>query len=74
MDIRDFPPPVALTRDLVDDMRDRATAGELVAEYVNRDGAPTWVTVSCEGVIANIQAEIVEPDPRGPGRFRVKAL
>lgn len=74
MDIRDFPPPVELTRDLVDDMRDRATAGELVAEYVMRDGAPTWVTVSCEGVIANIQAEIVEPDPRRPGRFRVKAL
>lgn len=68
-----YPTPLELGRDDVDDMRVRATAGELVAEYVLRDGAPTWVTVSCEGVIANIPAEIVEHDPRSPGSFRVRS-
>lgn len=65
--------PTELTRDLVDDLRTRATAGELPVAYVLRDGRPTWVTVSCEGVIANIQADIVEPDPHRPGRHRVRS-
>lgn len=66
-------PATALTRDLVDSMRDRAAAGELVAEYVLRYGAPVWVTVSCEGVIANITADIVEPDPNREGGFRIRS-
>lgn len=62
-----------LTRELVDELRTRAAAGEMPALYVLRDGQPTWVTVSCEGVIANIQVEIVEPDPHTPGQHRIRS-
>jgi hypothetical protein len=67
------PIPVELTRDIVNDLEARADAGALPALYVLRGGHPTWVTVSCEGVVANIQSEIVEPDPRRPGGFRIRS-
>lgn len=73
MDIKNFPPPRELTRALIDEMQGRATAGALVAEYVLRYDAPTWVTVSCEGVIANVPGEIVEPDPHRDEAFRIRA-
>lgn len=62
------PEPVELTRDLIAELEARADAGEQPAAYVLRHGAPTWVTVSTEGVVANIQAEIVEPGPDGGWR------
>lgn len=68
------PTPSPLTDELVRRMEREADAGQLPAAYVMRDGAPTWVTVSCEGVLANIQAEVVEPDPRRPGRFRIASV
>lgn len=64
--------PTPLTRELIAHLRERAEAGEQPAVYVEREGAATWVTVSVEGVIANIQAEIVEPDP--DGGWRVASL
>lgn len=67
------PGPVELTRELTNELRERANAGELPAAYVIRHGQATWVTVSCEGVIANIQPEIVEPDPRAHGGYRVRS-
>lgn len=54
------PIPVDLTSALIDELEARADAGEQPAAYVLRDGQPTWVTVSCERVIANIQPELVE--------------
>lgn len=63
------PVPAELTRDDVQDLRNRYAAGANPVMYVLRDGAPTWVTVSVEGVIANIPAETVEPDPEGGWRL-----
>lgn len=66
------PEPVELTRDLADELRDAAAAGQQKAAYVIRYGAASWVTASVEGVIANIQADIVQPDP--DGGYRVASL
>lgn len=69
-----MPEPVELTRELSEELRDRAATGGQPAEYVTRHGQAVWVTVSVEGVIANIQPEIVEPDPEHEGWFRVASL
>lgn len=60
------PAPVELTRDAAAALRDLdANDDHSPAAYVLRDGQPTWVVVSCEGVIANVPESIIEPDGRG---------
>ena len=60
------PPPVELTREMAQDLRDLDESDDRSpAAYVLRNGHPTWVVVSCEGVIANVPESIIEPDERG---------
>ena len=60
------PPPVELTREMAQDLRDLDAADDRSpAAYVLRNGHPTWVVVSCEGVIANVPEAIIESDGRG---------
>ncbi|MBW9094650.1 hypothetical protein JNB62_13215 [Microbacterium jejuense] len=60
------PAPVELTAEAADALRDLdASDDRSPSAYVLRHGQPTWVVVSCEGVIANVPESMIEPDGRG---------
>ena len=69
----EHPVPVDLTDAVAQALRDLdQTDAYAPAMFVLRDGAPTWVVVSCESVIANVPAAIVEADGAGGYRAAVQ--